>query len=151
MAELVVDSFNCSFLTGTDPASWLTAVITPVSKVSQLHCLSEFRPISVTLILSRVVAKIVVRKWLWPSILSSVVADQYAFKPSGSTDAVLISMMHSITYLLETNNYIRCLTVDFSKAFDSVKDAVLIRKLCSLGLPANIFNSVISFLTGRTQ
>ena len=78
-----------------------------------------------------------------PSIPSSVIADQYAFKPSGSTDAALISMMHTITYLLETNNYVRCLMVDFSKAFDTVNHIVLIRKLCSLGLPANIFNWVI--------
>jgi len=60
-AELVADIFNCSFLTGTVPASWLTAVITPVPKVSLPHCLSEFRPISVTPILSRVAEKIVVK------------------------------------------------------------------------------------------
>jgi len=60
-------------------------------------------------------------------------------------------MMHRVTYLLETNNYVRCLMVDFSKAFDTVNDVVLMRKLCSLDLPANIFNSDISFLTERTQ
>ena len=86
-----------------------------------------------------------------PSIPSSIIADQYAFKPTGSTDAALISMVHSVTYLLETNNYVRCLMVDFSKAFDTVNHVVLIRKLCLLGMPANIFNWIISFLTGRTQ
>jgi len=39
--------------------------------------------------------------------------------------------------------------VDFSKAFDTVNHVVLIRKLCLLGLPANIFNWIISFLTER--
>ena len=151
LADLVANIFSCSFLTGDVPASWLTAVITPVPKISHPHCLSDFRPISVTPILSRIAEKIVVRKWLRPSIPSSAIADQYAFKPTGSTDAALVRMMHSVTYLLETNNFVRCLMVDFSKAFDTVDHIVLVRKLRSLGLPANIFNWIISFLTGRTQ
>jgi len=61
LAELVADIFNCSFLTSPVPASWLTAVIIAVPKVSHPHCLSEFRPISVTPILSRVAEKIVVK------------------------------------------------------------------------------------------
>jgi len=51
-------------------------------KVSHPQSLSDFRPICVTPILSRVAEKIVVRKWLHPSILSSVIADQFAFKPT---------------------------------------------------------------------
>jgi len=41
--------------------------------------------------------------------------------------------------------------VDFSKEFYTVDHVVLIRELCLLDLPANIFNWIISFLTGRTQ
>ena len=74
LAELVADIFNCSFLTGDVPVSWLTAVITPVPKVSHPQSLSDLRPISVTPILSRVAVKIVVRKWLHhPSLVPSVV------------------------------------------------------------------------------
>jgi len=58
-------------------------------------------------------------------------------------------MMHCITYLLETNNYVRCLMVDFSKAFDTVNHIVLIRKLCSLGLPANILIGLFPFSQGE--
>ena len=65
----------------------------------------------------RVAEKIVLRKWLQQFIPSSVIADQYACKPTGSTDAALVSMMHSVTYILERNNYVRYLMVDFSKAF----------------------------------
>ena len=69
----------------------LTVVITPVPKVSfhRPHCLSYFRHISFAPMLSRVAEKIVVRKWLWPSIQSSVIAYQYAFRPTGNTDATL--------------------------------------------------------------
>jgi len=60
-------------------------------------------------------------------------------------------MIHSVTYLLVTNNCAICLVVDFRKAFDTVNHVVLIRKLCSLDLPANIFNWIIFILTGRTE
>jgi len=62
LSLFVADIVSCSFLTGAVPASWLTAVITPVPKVVHRHCPSDFRPVSVTPILSTVAEKIVVRK-----------------------------------------------------------------------------------------
>ena len=41
--------------------------------------------------------------------------------------------------------------IDFNKAFDTVDHVVLVEKLHLLGLPANIFNWLIYFLTGRVQ
>jgi len=46
--------------------------------------------------------------------------DQYAVKPTGSTTAALTNFMHQVTSLLEENNYVRCLLIDFSKVFDEV-------------------------------
>ena len=60
-------------------------------------------------------------------------------------------MMLNVTNMLESNNYVRCLRIDFSKAFDTVDNIVLVKKLQLLGLPANICNWLISFLTGRVQ
>jgi hypothetical protein len=53
-----------------------------------------------------------------PSIPSHAIADQFAFRRSGSTTAALVYLMHHVTSFLENNNYVRCLLVDFSKAFD---------------------------------
>ena len=44
--------------------------------------------------------------------------DQFAFRPTGSTTCALVFFIHHLTRLLETNSYVRCLLVDFSKAFD---------------------------------
>ena len=54
LANVIADIFNCSFRTGMVPVSWLTAIVTPVPKVSHPTSLSDFRPISVTPILSRI-------------------------------------------------------------------------------------------------
>jgi hypothetical protein len=53
--------------------------------------------------------------------------------------------------MLETNSYVRCLCVDFSKAFDIVDHNILSAKLAKLQIPSQIFHWLLSFLTGRTQ
>ena len=53
--------------------------------------------------------------------------------------------------LLEINKCVRCLLIDFSKAFDSVDHIILINKLKSLQILDNVIQWVVSFLTDRTQ
>ena len=60
-------------------------------------------------------------------------------------------MLHHVTRLLESNAYVRCLSVDFSKAFDRVDHAVLVQKLSKLSMPGCILNWLINFLTGRSH
>ena len=99
---------------------------------SSTQQLADFRPISVTPILSRVAEKLVVTRWLRPAIPPENIADQFAFKPTGSTTCGLASFMHHVTRMLETNMYVRCLLVDFSKAFDVVNHEILLDKLTAL-------------------
>jgi hypothetical protein len=77
--------------------------------------------------------------------------DQYAFKPTGRTNCALINCIDHVTRMLETNEYVKMYAIDFSKAFDTVDHAILLRKLNLLALPASIKNWINDFLTGRTQ
>jgi len=51
----------------------------------------------------------------------NLVADQFAFRPTGSTTAVLIDLLHNITVLLQRYEYVALFSVDFTEPFDSVK------------------------------
>ena len=62
-----------------------------------------------------------------------------------------ISATSCYFYMLERCSYVRCLMIDFSKAFDLVDHPILLGKLASLGLPDRAINWIISYLTGRTQ
>ena len=53
--------------------------------------------------------------------------------------------------MLESNNYVRYLMIDFAKAFDTVDHAIVLRKMMRLDLPTSIKNWFIDFLTGRSQ
>ena len=45
-------------------------------------------------------------------------ADQFAFRPTGSTTAAIISLLHSVINLLSSEPYVIVISLDFSKAFD---------------------------------
>ena len=70
--------------------------ITPVPKIAHPVECKDFRPISVTPVLSRVMKRS--RSDLYPVLVhpdfSHLFSDQFAFRPSGSTTAALIYLFH---------------------------------------------------------
>lgn len=92
-----------------------------------------------------------VSRWLRPAITPDLISDQFAFRPTGSTTSALVYFMHHVTRMLETNAYVRCLLIDFSKAFDVVDHVVLVDKISKLKMPAFALNWLISFLIGRSH
>ena len=58
---------NLSIATSTVPAQWKAAYIRPASTGSSPHSHADFRPIYITPVLSRILEKIVVRRFLYPS------------------------------------------------------------------------------------
>ena len=131
---------NLSISCGRPPNNWSNAIITPVPKVTPPKCLSDLRPISVTPILSRLCERYVVKQYLLPVIRSDDIDDQFAFRPTGSTTATLIYTLHYVTQLLESNDYVRFLLVDFSKAFDTINHCTLIEKLQKLDILPTVIN-----------
>src|SRR6218665_3091795 len=111
---------------------WKNALIHPLPKVRPPLSASDFRPISVVPIRFRVLERLVVSGYLHPALRSPSVAcmlrDQYAFRPTGSTTAALIDLLQKITNLLQHIEFVVMFTVDFKKAFDSVKHMPLMQK-----------------------
>jgi len=59
--------------------------------------------------------------------------------------------MHHVTDMLQRCDYVHCLMIDFTKAFDLVNHTILLAKLARLDLPERAVNWIISYLTGRSQ
>ena len=66
-------------------------------KVPKPTALCDYRPISVTPILFRIVEKIIVKYYIRPVLPADSVRDQFAFRPTGSTTCSLIFFTHHIT------------------------------------------------------
>ena len=103
---------------------------------------SDFQPISITPVLSRFLKCFVVRKFFYPALLqpcpSFDISDQFTFRPSGSTTAVIVAMLHTVRSMLADNDFVQIFSFDFSKAFDTVRHATLTSKLAQLELPDGI-------------
>jgi Reverse transcriptase (RNA-dependent DNA polymerase) len=97
--------------------------------------------------------KLLVRRGFYPLLnqphLKPLLADQFAFRPTGSTTAAIIFLLDTIISLLDNWPYVHVLALDFSKAFDSLSHVTLTSKLASTNLPDGIYNWFVSYLEGR--
>ena len=146
---------NQSILTSTVPAQWKNACITPLPKISHPADPSDFRPISITPVLSRAIERCIVRKFLYPCFNfpppTLSFADQFAFRPSGSTTAAIISTLDIIANLLTSNPHVHLIALDFSKAFDSIRHSTLLEKMAFLDMPDYIYNWLTDYFEGHLQ
>jgi len=137
------------------PRQWKAASILPIPKSSTPLHPADYRPISITSVLSRALERIVVRDFIYPSFQSSPLGlsfrDQFAFQPTGSTTAALIQLLHTITSLLDTHPYVIVYALDFSKAFDSVRHSFVLNKFSNMNLPDNIYNWIENFFRGHSH
>ena len=147
--------FNKSVATSTVPTQWKRAYICPVPKISLPCTHSDFRPISITPVLTRIIERTIVQHFLYPAFQAELpnltFADQFAFRPSGSTTAALIYILHTVSQLLSTNPYVIVIALDFSKAFDTVRHVTLLQKLAQLNIPDCVYNWMVEFFSGHTH
>ena len=145
--------FNLSLLTSTVPCQWKTSVITPVAKIKQPTQCSDYRPISISPILSRLLEKIVVRDYIYPIFTHSTTRhlfqDQFAFRPTGSPTAAIIHLTQRVSDLLQEHQFVHVIALDFSKAFDTVRHNTLMQKMAQFPMPDFAYNWVASFLLDR--
>jgi len=119
--EPLVRLFNLSLATYVVPQQWKAAFICPVLKVQVPKDHIDFRPISITPVLTRIMERTVVKQFVYPAIHnpppSLTFGDQFAFRTTGSTTSAITAMLHTITHLLSNNPYVTVIAFDFSKAF----------------------------------
>jgi len=71
-------------MTSTVPAQWKQAYIRPLPKTPMPQQLTDYRPISITPVLSRLTERVVVRRYIYPALSSPPPAlhfdNQFAFR-----------------------------------------------------------------------
>ena len=87
-----------------------------------------------------------------PTMLSSLdLSNQFAYLPTRSTSAALITIFSQITSLLKSNDSVFVITFDYSKAFDTISHSSVATILANLPIPYNCYNWIIDYLSDRSQ
>ena len=79
------------------------------------------------------------------------ISDQFAFRPTGSTTSALVTLLSDVTGLLDSNDFVHIISLDFSKAFDTVRHSSLFSKLANICIPDELYNWLASYFTGRSH
>jgi hypothetical protein len=146
---------NLGLTTCKFPNIWKKALVIPIHKGGNAALASNYRPISLLPILSKVYEKILSNQMRFFVEAQGLIASrQFGFRAGTSTEQVLIQLVTKIRKLMTTKST-KCVTLaalDIKKAFDCVNHGILIRKLHSLfGFSSNACNLVTSYLCNREQ
>ena len=152
LAPVITAIFNSSLIHQAVPTLRKLANVSPIPKESPLTECNQLRPISLTNIIMRIFERLVCKQELSPVLKDKIGPDQFAYKNGCSTSMALIKCQHHwLDWLEKDADFVRVLSFDFSKAFDSVSHRVLCDKLKSYDINPYIINWVISFLCDRQQ
>lgn len=152
IAPYVTHIINNCLEEGYFPEKWREAVICPIPKVSSPTELKDLRPISLLPVLGKVLEKIVYNQMNDYLNKNKIIAKhQSGFRASHSTTTALLDLCDNIVRAYDRGMATVLLTLDFSKAFDTIDHELICAKLDYYGfddLSHSFFNS---YLRGRTQ
>jgi len=104
--------------------------------------------------MSKLMKRNMVRTFPYPTFLDPpptvAFSDQFAFNPTGSTSAA-ISSLHTVIYLLQFNAFVVVISLDFSKAFDTIRHSTLLSNLAELDLPTSVYNWLVDFFSAAIR
>ena len=144
--------FNKSIHESVLPESWKEADIKPLFKKGKRTSPGNYRPISLTSVVCKVMESIIRDKIVDHLMENELLCDeQHGFVPGRSCITQLLCCIEEWSSLLDQGFPIDIIYLDFKKAFDAVPHLRLLRKVHSFGIQGSIYKWLENFLMGRRQ
>ena len=144
--------FTMSVQSGTLPESWQVGHVIPIHKSGSQQNLSNFRPVSLTSVLGKILKSlihdVVLNHLLENNLMSPY---QHGFLPQKPCSTQLITAMNHWTESLQQEYLTDVIYSDFYKVFDTVPHLRLLCKLDAYGISGNLLKWIKLFLTCRKQ
>ena len=137
---------------GSFPVCWRVVNVTPIPKGPSSSSASNYRPISLTPILSKVFQRLLSvplgRFMEWRGVLPTT---QFAYRKGPGTCDALLCVAYTLQSALEIWQEARIVQIDFSAAFDRVNHHGILFKLCSVGVGGSVLSVLTQFLSNLSQ
>ena len=132
MGRLVATIINQSISTCTFPDSWKRAVVTPVQKSKDNNDLTNFRPISVLPVFSKILERVVHDQFVSHLLKFNLFSVfQSGFHPSNSTQDVLLSVTDCWRKAIDNSKFV---VAGFLDLANCVNHNILLEKLVGYGV-----------------
>ena len=142
--------YNLSISHGKVPSAWKCANIVPIYKKGNPNIVSNYRPISLLPVISKILEKIIYNRII-ENLLPKITIKQHGFLPSKSTVTQLIETFLEVNNNLDTVNRTDIIYFDLAKAFDSVPHNLLTHKLRKFGFNGHLLDWMTNYLKERKQ
>ena len=143
--------FSVSYNTGQLPMEWKLANVVPIHKKGSKSDVENYRPISLTCLVSKIFERIVRDKLI---ALTSEYLDprQHGFLARKSCTSNLVEFCDNLALSLNDGVPSDVIYFDFAKAFDSVNHDLILHKLKHLyHVDGTLLKFLKNYLSGRSQ
>ena len=133
-------------------ACWRQNNVSPIPKGPPSSSVANYRPISITSVLSKVFEHLVsagLGRFMKHSGVLPTTKFSYR-KGLGTCDALLCGS-HTLQNALESGQEAMIVQIDFSAAFDRVNHQGILHKFCSAGIGGSVSSVLTQFLSNRSH
>ena len=142
---------NASISQGIFPELMKNALIVPLYKSQSRELVTNYRPISLLITISKLLEKIVYKQvYDYLNQTGQIHDSQYGFRSAHSCEHAIGELLGNIVKNIQLGKDTVTLMLDLSKAFDTLQHSVVYKKLERYGLRGNCLAWFQSYLSNRT-
>ena len=152
LAPVLAHINNQSLVEGIFPTNLKIAKIVPIFKTGNASTVSNYRPISILSVFSKVFEKIVHAR-LEEYLLENAILhnNQFGFRSELSTCMALLELVNKLAASVDAGEITVGLFIDLAKAFDTVDHSILLSKLQHYGIRGTALEWFRSYSSDRRQ
>ena len=144
--------FTGSLSSGYLPKDWRRANITPIFKKGCRTDPLNYRPVSLTSVVSKVLEKLIREKIvMFLESTDYFSTNQHGFRSGKSCLTQMLEYLNDIEDIVDEGNCADAIYLDCRKAFDTVPHKHLMTKLENAGIQGHLLNWITNFLINREQ